>query len=426
MIVDLATPRAPAPLDEVSRMRTVRWVAVLFALGVLLQRFSVPGSVVPLLLPIVLGWLGLAMARGVVELDRTRLMLLCAAVAVTGAAIFVQPLLVPAPRVSLTSWGLVFAVSSTLVFRLVDRRPETFQGVLHAVSTIGVVQALGALTMTATQFAGIAYRDVFASVVPEPLQLSGYVITYPYAYGGTLFRANAWVGLEPSFVSFQLGLAALAAMMVRRSWLVLALILAGLASTASGSGILILLVGVAGLVSSRLRGQLRPRLLPLGLGILVLLSTPYGIGLAARAGEVAEDNSSASLRAIQPYERLLTPWLSDLPTMFFGAGPGTSQVLVTATSEAGLLVPTPIKILFDYGIIAGSVLAAFLITCYCGSLSPVLAFTLFFSLWTLQPGLTTILLVMHVVILVSLWPRDHRPEVDEHVPRSLAPTGASP
>ena len=110
--------------------------------------------------------------------------------------------------------------------------------------------------MTATQFAGIAYRDVFASVVPEPLQLSGYVITYPYAYGGTLFRANAWVGLEPSFVSFQLGLAALAAMMVRRSWLVLALILAGLASTASGSGILILLVGVAGLVSSRLRGQL--------------------------------------------------------------------------------------------------------------------------------------------------------------------------
>ena len=426
MIVDLATPRALPTLDELSWKRTVRWVATLFALTVLLQRFAVPGSVVPLLLPVVLGWLGLAWLRGMVEVERTRLMLLCAALAVTGAAIFVQPMLVPAPRVSLTSWGLVFAVSSTLIFRLVDRRPETFRRVLHAVSSIGVILALGALTMTATQLAGIAYNDIVAGLVPEPLRLSGYVITYPYAYGSSLFRANAWLGLEPSFVSFQLGLAALAAMMVRRSWLVLFLLLAGLASTASGSGILILLVGVAGLISSRLRGQLRPRLLPLGLGILVLLSTPYGIGLAARAGEVAEDNSSASLRAIQPYERLLTPWLSDLPTTLFGAGPGTSQVLVTATSEAGLLVPTPIKILFDYGIIAGFVLAAFLITCYCGSLSPVLAFTLFFSLWTLQPGLTTILLVVHVVILVSLWPRDDESEVDGHAPRPLARPGAAP
>ena len=59
-------------------------------------------------------------------------------------------------------------------------------------------------------------------------------------------------------------------------------------------------------------------------------------------------------------------------------------------------------------------------------MSPVLAFTLFFSLWTLQPGLTTILLVMHVVLAGIHWLRDREPEGDEHVPRSLAPVGASP
>ena len=176
MIVDLAIRRVPAPLDEVSRMRTVRWVVVLFALGVLLQRFSVPGSVVPLLLPIVLGWLGLAVARGLVELDRTRLMLLCAAVAVTGAAIFVQPLLVPAPGSASRPGASCRRVLDARCSAWSNGGPSTFHGVPHAVSTIGVVQALDALTMTATQFAGIADRDVFASVVPEPLQLSGYVI----------------------------------------------------------------------------------------------------------------------------------------------------------------------------------------------------------------------------------------------------------
>ena len=106
-------------------------------------------------------------------------------------------------------------------------------------------------------------------------------------------------------------------MMVRRSWPVLALILAGLASTASGPG---------SSSCSRALPASSPRVSAASSdlacsrwvsGILVLPSTPYGIGLAARAGEVAEDNSSASLRAIQPYERLLTPWLSDLPTFFF-------------------------------------------------------------------------------------------------------------
>ena len=122
-----------------------------------------------------------------------------------------------------------------------------------------------------------------------------------------------------------------------------------------------------------------------------------------RVVEIGTSGSSASLRAVEPYTALAPFVTAQGLVPFLGLGPGSSQVLVSATRIEGLLVPTPLKVFFDYGLLAGGALAVFLLACYRRSASRSLAVGLLVSLWSLQPGLTTTVLVLTVVVFVSLW-----------------------
>ena len=397
-----------SPLPVVTASPSVTWVARLFLLGVLLQRFSVPGvNSVPLLLPVVLLWIALALRRRIVEFDPTRVVLWGVAAVATGLTLVLQAAFSFSAVISASSWALVFTVSLPLVFRLNDRGAMSYREVLRRISTYGAVLAVGAILMPVLQLLGVAYRDYVAAVVPSSLLLDGYVISYPYTYGSPIFRSNAFIGLEPSFVSFQLGVALLAGVLVgRRTWVFL-LTLGGLVSTAAGSGMLVVVVGLVVLLLWPRRRVLLRYLVPVSAGVLLLLSTPFGQSLFGRAAEGEDPQSSTYLRMIAPYQTLYGQWATDPIAGLLGRGAGASQRIVTQTGVVGLLVPTPAKIFFDYGLLAGGALAAFAVFCYLGGPSQSIATGLFVSLWSLQPGLTTILLTMNVVVLVSLWaPRD--------------------
>lgn len=384
---------------------------------ILAQRLSIPGLPVALLLPMMIGWAWWGLRRGVIEIDPRRLLLWTAAVAATAVGMLVQTLLVADPFISVTSWALFIAVWLPAVVRLTDRRPAAYRGALAAVTRAGVWLAVACLVMMASQLLGLRYRDYMADVIPSWLLLKGFVITYPISFGSPIYRANAWIGLEPSIVSFLLGAAVLAAILIRSPRWVFLVLLAALVSTASGSGILIVVVGVLAMLATRARALLL-RYAPLaavGLGVLAL--TPFGLALLARSGEASVAASSTSLRGVQPYAILWPDWVSNFTVTALGRGAGSSQRLLDQTGVGGLLVPTPAKIFFDYGLVAGLVLAAFLLFCFLDGPSLTIAFTLFVSLWAIQPGSVQACLIIPFLLLVTVWAPYPGIPLEREVPR---------
>jgi hypothetical protein len=257
--------------------------------------------------------------------------------------------------------------------------------------------------MTAWQLAGHGYRDWFADLVPAAARLQDFVITYPITYGSALYKANAWIGLEPSMVSAQLGLGLLAALFTKARPAVIVLLIAGLVSTVSGSGIAIVAVGLLVMLVHRSR-SLVLRYAPVALAALTAaVLTPFGSLLIDRSSEFGSSGSSASLRALQPYQFLADDWRATFSGFVLGHGPGSSQRLVTDSNIVGLLVPSPAKVFFEYGLLPGCLLAIFMIGCYWGGPSRAFGLSLFCSLWFLQPGTTTMVIVAPLLVFVTLW-----------------------
>lgn len=381
---------------------TVRLVVGLFAASILLQRFSLPGGVVPVLLLIVVGAAGYGLHRGLLAFDRTRLGLFLLAAGLTAAAAIVQTVLIPAPLISLTSWGLFMTVWAPATVRLTHRDRATLRESFRGCLRWGVGLAVVAIVMRVVQMAGVAYMDPLA-VFPKTLLVQGYVITYPIEYASPIYRSNAWIGLEPSIISLQLGIALVLAILLRANPVTLVVLASGIICTVSGSGVFIVIVALIVILILPMRRQLWRYFVAGALTLVVALQTRTGRDLATRATEAAMTGSSTSLRAIEPYRFLWPTWTSDVWVVLLGAGAGASQKLVEATNRAGLLVPSPVKVFFDYGVIAGLALCVFLVYCYFGAPSKALAVTLFTSAWVLQPGTTTFVIVMQTLLFVTWW-----------------------
>jgi hypothetical protein len=393
--------------QAVLQRATIRWVGGLFAATVLLQRFAVPGLPVALVLPVLLVGGLWGVAAGLASFDRFRLTAWLLAAGAMAAVIGVQSLVVQDARISFGSWALFVTTWAPFTLRLTDRRRATYVATLQVVVGTTLCLAVVNIVMLASQLAGLSYKDWLASLLPSNLLLQGFVITYPLRYGSDIVRGNAWIGLEPSIVSAQLGVGLVAAILVRARATTVLLLAVGLLCAASGSGVAILIVALLVLLMLPERRLLRAYAWPAGIGLVVALVTPIGQELLARIPEVFVANSSANLRAVLPYQYLWGYWTHSLDIVVLGGGAGSSQSLVADSGIAGLLVPTPVKIFFDYGLLAGGVLAFFIIFCYVGGPSRALAFSLFVSLWTLQPGTTVAVLVAPLLLLVTWWsPRD--------------------
>ena len=130
---------------------------------------------------------------------------------VTAAVMLLQSKIVPGAQISVTAWGLLVVVWLPFTVRLVERGTDVYLAALQYVVRIAGVLAILAVAMVGIQLLGIGYQDYFGSVVPQSLQLSGFVITYPMTYGSAIYKSNAFLGLEPSTISAQLGLGLLAA-----------------------------------------------------------------------------------------------------------------------------------------------------------------------------------------------------------------------
>lgn len=400
---------APDPVTDPEGARAlqfapVRYVAGLFGAMVLLQRFtSVVLPEVSILVALVPAWLVWGMLRGLVVVARTRLMLWMAAAGSAALVIPAQNRFVQHPIISVTAWGLMFAVWLPAVAVLKDRRRATYVMMLRRVAWIAVALAIGCLAFIGSQLVGVPYTDYLAEAVPAPLLLQEFVITYPIVYGSDLYRANAWIGLEPSFVSMQLGLGLIAAFLSGTRLRMLVLIGAGLVAATAGSGLAIMAVAFVVMLGYPVRNNL-VRYLPLAVaGVVALVVTPFGQAILSRLTEAGEEQSSTSLRGILPYTYMWPRWVYDPMAVLLGRGPGSSQKVVADSGILGLLTPTPVKIFVEYGVIVGLIVAGCLLFAYVGGPSRSLSVTMLVSLWMLQPGTTAMIAVLPLFITTTWW-----------------------
>jgi hypothetical protein len=396
---------SPQQVDTETRQQArpdpATWVTVLFALTFLLQRISLPGISIPVTVPIAILWVGLGFLRGLVTIDPRRLLIWCLAAAVSGAMVLPQLMLVASPFVSFNSWTFWIVIWLPLVVRLRDRSRLQYVRTLRSVARVGLGLAVLSVVFMVSQLFGVRYYDWVADVMPDNLLVHDYAISYPISYGSPIYKSNGWVTLEPSFLSFMIGVCLVCALVTRMSVVKVLVLVAGLLSTVAGSGMAVVTGYVVCLFLVGRIGNLRRYAVPALLLIGSFTTTVFGQAVSERVLEFGQARSSTSLRTIEPYVELLPYWVSDPVCVVIGHGAGSSAEIVRGMAITGLLVPSTAKVVFDYGLVGGTGLIILMIFTYVRSPEPLFALSMAASMFVLQTAAQP--LVICSIMLFAFW-----------------------
>jgi len=405
----LIRDRPGRPVTEADHRYVFGVVASMLVVAVYGQRFTLPAGGVPLALPLVGSYVAvfLLRVRGGIRYNRVRTELyVMAAAAVVVASWFSAQ---QGHGLSVNSLFLLLVIYLPWVFcvasvytELWPRVARLFVQLMLGAAVVGVVQ------MLAQVFGLWAYEDYLKTFVPAQFLAQGYNTSFPMEYGSSIVKANAFVFLEPSFLSQFLALALVVGVIVRvRSWQLLVLAL-GMASTLSGTGILLLVVGV-GLVVVRSPRLIRPPYVLAGLlGLVIVFQTPAADFLLSRSDEASQSGSSGSLRFVQPYTEVFAGLQAEPVRYLVGAGPGTADRLLESDAggkvgEAVVYTIAP-KLAFEYGLIAAVVFMAFmLVSILRGPPMPALPAAVIFMLFFLSGSLLQPHTVAMAWLLTSIW-----------------------
>lgn len=360
--------RATAPPRPVVRSRhlapwTGRGLVVLLVLVVVTQRFLVPPGL-PVALALLLVYAGVAVlwSRGRLRVDRVRVELFAAAavlilLATAGAS-------ATGGSVSITSVGLLLVLWAPWVLRLAPGHRAVQEGLGDAFVNLMVVLALVGVAQMGLQLAGLWTFEDYLDVWLRSYLQQGFNASDPIFYGSSVWKSNGFVFLEASTFSQYCGLAVIFCLVMRQpAWKLLVLAL-GMASTVSGTGIVLVIFGAV-LVVLRAPRLLRPSALLAGAAAvgIVFLSPVYPL-LLGRVDEPTRAGSSGSLRFVQPYTEVMAGLDADPLRYLFGAGPGAVQRLLESgkggTLGQAVLYPIVPKAVFEYGVIAGGVFVLFI------------------------------------------------------------------
>jgi hypothetical protein len=338
----------------------VTWLVVLV---VLTQRLGVPVGGTPISVAIPLTYLavGLLLIRRRLEVSQLRFELLLlglTACVATTAAVALR-----GGTFSSSSLMLLVAIYLPWVFSagggagrdVLEHAGAVFIRVMLVLATCAVAQFIG-------QLAGVwQYEDVLLRFVPSQLVVPNYNPSIPLEYGAEIYKANAFVMLEPSFLSQYCALAVLVGLVTRiRSWQLVVLI-AGLASAVSGTGIVLLISGIV-LLLVRERQRIRPAYVIAGaVALTLVLLSPAASLLLQRSDEVSASGSSGNARFVTPYTIALG-LLHDDPYLYAtGAGPGMAYDVVGSVGPLDANFTILPKLVLEYGLIAGGVFMLFIV-----------------------------------------------------------------
>lgn len=410
--------------DHVERSRTpvVRVVTGLLVLVLLLQRVLVPvgADPVPVTILLAYGAVAVLLIGGHLRVDRLRAELLGLAAGMCLLATIVASFLGANP--SITSIGLLLVLYVLWTLKVGPGHAATLERVGRNFVRTMVVFALVGVAQLSTQLLGLwTYTDFIGELLPADFLPRTYNTNIPLVYGSSIYKGNAFVFLEPSFMSQFCALGAIVAIVLRApSWQVLALV-AGVFSAVSGTGIVLLGVGGV-LVLVRAGWLIRPvHLVALGLAALAVLLSPVAPLLLDRVGETSQVGSSGYLRFVQPYTEVAGALQAEPIRFLVGAGAGSVERVLPSVrgGQAGQAVVYTIipKLFFEYGLVAGGLFVLFIVVALLDR-----------GAWRVVPGsvlaaifvLSGSLLQPHTVIvawlLTGLWADQREPRLDRLLP----------
>lgn len=275
------------------------------------------------------------------------------------------------------------------------------------VGLAGLFGFVGAAQIVA-QYAHVWEFTDYLGRLPAAFLVPGYNAEASLSYGSGIWRPQSFVFLEPSFLSQTSALAILVGLALRvRARSLLGPVL-GLAASLSGTGVVLLGVGLALIVVARPR-VLRPSFVVLGaIGVAAVLLSPASDTLLGRTSEIGQTGSSGSLRFIDPYQEVLDG-LAALPVrVLAGAGPGASDRLLATDRGTGVgqavVYTIPAKLVFEYGAPAGLLFLAFLVASLLPrSGIPLLGPTVLFMVMVLSGALLQPHTNLLAWLLVVVW-----------------------
>ncbi len=348
--------RAPARIPVSGKHTTTglnRSAVGLAVLTLLTQRVAVSFGEFSLPIPaaLILGVTLIELARGRWQVAPLR------------AAVFLG--FVASAAISIATSGGAPTMASALIYVLVLWFPAV--AIERRLGNIPISFAVGAVVTTALSGYAGAIQSFFTlaggnfvdplSQLPPEFQVPGYKSDQTVDFGGSWYKANGLIFLEPSFLSLisAVCLLFLAAGLVtppkRTGVLIVTGLVLGLFSSAAISGMVIIPIVILALMRSA-----RTVAIASAASILLFLAiwfTPIAQGFMAR---LFFRQGSNSARLTRPYTELLPAWFNG--PIGFGSGPGSARDLadqITNNSwQTEVTTPTLVKLLFEYGLIGAS------------------------------------------------------------------------
>jgi hypothetical protein len=361
------------------------------------------------------------MVGGILQLDFVRYRLYVVACSVLLSLTLLA--FVAGREPSLPSALLAVALYALAAFDFSLRRSD-INRVYDVFVRVMTVAAVVSLLQGAVQYAGVKYRDWVGDLLPQALIIPNYNSGDPLAYGSSIYRVNGLLFLEPSFLSYFLGIAVVVALQRRAAWWKVALLLAGMVPTLAGNGFVIVLPAIVLLFAVADRG-VRRLAIPLVFAAVLALVTPVGSRLVDRVDEINSPGSSGYLRMVAPYTVVIPPVLDDPSAMVVGFGAGRASDYAADFGPDSLIVPYLPKLLFEYGLVGTLAFSLFALSVFLTGVRRPLVPGLLLAYFVVNAAflqapiaLTTILFV--VILRPTVPSVDPIRSVDDHRSESRA------
>jgi hypothetical protein len=327
----------------------LRVLSVLFVLGVVTQRFAIPLGSQQIPIAFLIYWLATLWlaATGVVTMRRTASALICigfSCVLISASFAVGKPSL--SSLFYLLALYLPLALGSTqrVTAQDMENSARLFVNMMIGFSALAIWQ------FASQQFLHIAYVDPFDRL-PQSIIMKGYLTSYPVTYGAFLFKSNAYLFLEASFLSQFIALAIIIELWLFRRLMVLIALFAALATTFSGTGVLLIAAVFPVLFVLKAR-DVKTVVLTLLTVIAVAGAIVARPTLLDRVSEFGQRDTSASARFIDPYRLMARESLQSAPRFLVGYGAGSADRMVAANDVLMNFSAIP-KAVIEYGALGG-------------------------------------------------------------------------
>ena len=216
---------------------------------------------------------------------------------------------------------------------------DTFISMATGLGILGLIQVVVQIVHPGLFFDPIG-------LLPERFLLSNYNTTYPVLRGVIdLLKPNGMFTVEPSFFSQITALGLLGELAFFRRTRQIAVLMAALIASFSGTGLLIVGISLLFLAKPRI---ILGTLACAAVSVILISATGFGEAFSSRLTELSNPGTSGHERFVAPFAALSDPWKDSSSVALFGYGAGQVTAIDNGLDANYSAIP---KVGLEYGIV---------------------------------------------------------------------------